>query len=411
MLTSAELELLSLAVAGECTPAEDAQVRTLLAESTAALRAFQQLQKQRESLNKLPRRKAPAAIHKAVMSRLPKRPVEVAHPVRRSRLHWVAYATAACLLVAVGGATFWLTLKSGSQPELVQRQNLPSTKQPVSSPALMSSTIAQGRTPSTELAPLPRNASTIVAVQQPTPTETELAPSPRINSPEFVASPPTQDVPALTDVQLRLPWLAELSDLQKPEGIKRFAAELGKGTAFRLDLHSRDVHRGLEAFLNAAKEQNLKLQIDPLAQDRQSRKVPTQYAIYSESFTAEDWAKLIAALTPTGASGQDLPFSNLHLITASTPEVNDLRALLGVDIGLLKRTPTATNPKPLSAGTLDQVANNIRGTQPEEKLGVVLTHGPTSARTPPVQSKAVKAYLEQKGERKPNVIPMLIVIR
>jgi hypothetical protein len=410
MLTPAELELLTLSIDGESTPSEEVRVRELLAESLEALRLYQTLQQQKRSISRLPKQVAPESVFAAVMRQLPAEQAQPRRVGKRSLNYWLPYVTAACILVAVCASTFLLTLNSDSQSEQMAMKQLPRTKATSVGQPDRSVALAQDRTTFSEVAPEPRAAQPQIASAKKATFEPEIAPAPRSNNPDLVASPPLPESTGLTDVQLRLPWLADFSELQKADGRARLSQELGKGTAFRLDLHSRDTNRALDSFLTAAKSANLKLSIDSSAQDRHGKKLPTQYAIFSDSFTAQEWAKLLGSLAAQPAPvSSEQAIASLHLIPASTTDSTDLRTLLGSDLGLLKRS-NATS-KPVSSGTIDQLSTALRGQSPDEKQGVLVTFGPNAFRVPPQQSKAIRTYLEHKVERKPTALPILVVIR
>ena len=66
--------------------------------------------------------------------------------------------------------------------------------------------------------------------------------------------------------------------------------------------------------------------------------------------------------------------------------------------------------KPISAGTADQIVKSVSG-KPAEKSAVLLTCAPTTARTAPNTSVELKQFLAKRGDRKPNAVPVVIVIR
>ena len=46
-----------------------------------------------------------------------------------------------------------------------------------------------------------------------------------------------------------------------------------------------------------------------------------------------------------------------------------------------------------------------------EGSAVLLTWSPAQGRTPPATSAELKTFLAKRGERKPNAVPVIIVIR
>ncbi|HTL71638.1 MAG TPA: hypothetical protein VL404_10150, partial [Candidatus Eisenbacteria bacterium] len=63
----------------------------------------------------------------------------------------------------------------------------------------------------------------------------------------------------------------------------------------------------------------------------------------------------------------------------------------------------------------DHVVKNLTAppsaAKPLDRSSVLLTWGPPAARTPPGNSQELKHYLARRGERKPNAVPVIIVIR
>ena len=99
----------------------------------------------------------------------------------------------------------------------------------------------------------------------------------------------------------------------------------------------------------------------------------------------------------------------------------ELRNILGIDPGLFKRPVPAPersdngidSAKPISAGTADQIVKSIASGQgkPAEKPALLTIWGPSNARTVPANSGELKSYLSKRGERRPNAVPVMIVIR
>jgi hypothetical protein len=119
-------------------------------------------------------------------------------------------------------------------------------------------------------------------------------------------------------------------------------------------------------------------------------------------------------------SVEDTKFSpkvcdSLHATPVVRSDELELKALLGVDVGLFKRpfgsggAPQLSDPKGVSAGTIDTVVKSVNK---GDKCAVLLTWqaapGPITRTNP---SAEVKTYLSKRGERKPTAIPAIIVIR
>jgi hypothetical protein len=75
---------------------------------------------------------------------------------------------------------------------------------------------------------------------------------------------------------------------------------------------------------------------------------------------------------------------------------------------VLKRVKPAAGPKSIADGTADQLAAALRK---GGKSAILLTYLPVVGRTNPAASKEIRAFLERRGDRKPDAVPLLIVIR
>ena len=67
----------------------------------------------------------------------------------------------------------------------------------------------------------------------------------------------------------------------------------------------------------------------------------------------------------------------------------------------------------VSAGTADQIIDSIKAGKgaPARDTAVLMTWSPSQGRTPPAMSAELKTYLSKRGERKPDAVPVIIVIR
>jgi hypothetical protein len=70
-------------------------------------------------------------------------------------------------------------------------------------------------------------------------------------------------------------------------------------------------------------------------------------------------------------------------------------------------------PKSITSGTADQVANNLqRGSAAKaEKHALLLTYLPKEVRVNAALSAEVRHFADRRGERRPNTVSLLIVVR
>jgi len=415
MLNETERELIAAAVDGTHSPSNEAAFRSLLADSTEAVVLFQQLQKHAAQLRAATRYPAPAPLAGRVMAQVSALPplslmdVQSAQPIIDRKPTWLPICIAAALLLAVGSTSFWLTLNDARESEAhVRRQRLPMPVQ------------AAPATNRTVPAPNLQQSNPVVVPEQPTSSSTssndlakstptmESAPLPRpFGANGVMASPPVNEIKPFEEVQLHLPYLVQLADLSHEAERSKLHDELIRDPAFRIDLFARDMPRALENFQTVAKAVGINLTVEAVAKERIAKKAPLSWVIYTEVLTAGELTQLLVQLAKLGDKSQ--PFATAHVIPAQATEQRELRDLLGVDPGLFKRPKTG--PKPISAGTADEISNSLLKGKAAEKPAILMTYLPTGARSVSATSKEIKAFLERREERKANAVPAMIVIR
>ncbi|MGL6097914.1 MAG: hypothetical protein ACRC7O_19195 [Fimbriiglobus sp.] len=412
MLTSDDYRLITAAVDGVLTPTQEPALRGLLAASEEAAAVYRQLRTDSARLARLRKVSAPPELHAAVMARV--RPVTVPTPARRVRVPaWASYAVSAAVLVAVGvGLLVTAATRPVQESPSVAVARAHSLPQPTRGPdgRDVPTVVARAadRTVTEVEAPKRPNPA---AVASNTPKPTDALPAPRPNVPDILGSAVPPDLKPFESVEVRLPLLLTVAELDGPDAQARFAAELAREPAFRLDLFARDTIRAADVFQAAAKSVGLTVMVEATAQERLKRKLPTAWAVYTEALTADDVAKLASALAVHDRAADAGVFGTAHLIPARTAEQRDVKDLFGVDLGLGKRpTPGPVVGKPLSAGTVEQVTAMLKGKAPD-KPALLLVHLPTASRAAPGASKEVREFLARREGRKPNAVPLLVVIR
>ena len=419
-MTDDLLILLTAAVDGEATPSEQWYVHRMLSDSVEARTLFARLQSDSIRLKNL-RKAAPANLVARVMSKLPHaaswvapcfQPVQRGHRLEarchpdRSRI-WVAVAIAASLLIAVGaGARLLFPKPTGLNPgaEFAQGQPsfadvLPKENSPLSMPPAVfvppANHVAYGP-------PLPPEL----------PDRSDEIPPPRIKGADVLVAPPLRPIPPLDKLIVRVPLLVSVSDLEREDSQQRLLEELGREPAYRIDLFAKDAGRGVELLQAAAKNTGLNLLADATALERMKRKQATSYLVYTESLSAAEIRDLFARIAADESKSPQRVFDSLHVTPALPADQVVLKELLGTDPGLWKRPIGAAlpvEPKPISAGTGDQLAKSLTATT--NKHAVLLTFTPAASRTNPAMSKELKEFLAKRGERKASAVPILIVIR
>lgn len=403
MLTDPQRHLIAAAVDGRLTPSEQHAFRGLIAESRDALALFQALQSQAARLSALPKvalsRGRSAKILQAIAHSVPPTAPPVTPrfrvPAKRS---WLPYAVAASTLLAVSAGSFWFAQHREPDCRMLPGDSVAAVPGPVLArrPVVV---------PDAEL-PAPREfAPPQLAVVEPE-AVVEIAPEPRVRPVgDIVGSGAFQQRADLTALEVRLPVLTAASKLDLAEVRQLTLNEFKAAPAVRIDLFSRDSLRGVHALQVAAKNAGVAVAVDGLTGERIKKNLPLAWAFYAESLTPDDLTKLLDQVAILNReAGKDAPFGSAHVTAAGATEVRDLKELLGVEPTFLKRaTPVALN-----ASTVDRVAATLTKSG---KSAVLLTYAPANARTAPLTSPEIRAYVAGRSERKPGTTPVLIVVR
>ena len=413
-MTDDLLRLLTAAVDGELTPAEQWRVHGMLVESVEARTTLARLQSDSIRVRNLAKAKPPENLAARVMAKLPKAE-PVREPIRRERSRsWTTIAIAASMFLAIGAGIFWFITRSGDgknpghqtaqgQPNLADV--LPRDNGPLSMPPA---------------APLPP-ASNLAQVGPPVPIEVpnryDEIPAPRPKGTDVLVAPPLLPIPPLDRWIVRVPLLVAVADLEREDAKQKLAEELGRDPAYRVDLFVKDASRGAELFQAVAKNSGINLFADAGALDRMKKKQAGSYLVYTESLTAAEIRDLFAKISADDAKNPQRNFDSLHVSAALPSDQKDLKEVLGTDPGLWKRSTATgaipTDPKPIGSGTGDQITKAL--TSPAAKSGeknaVLLSFTPAALRTNPAVSKELKEFLARRGERKASAVPVLIVIR
>lgn len=417
MLTDAQYQMITASVDGVLPADQEPSFRQLLASSQEAKSIFLQLVAQSARLRGLRKLPAPAGLADRVMAQL--KPIHVATPVVEPcpirGVSWLPYAVAASLFLSLTAGSFWLASQQTDNPQnqLVERDSLPRAIQNSEIVGPQHVVVPPNR--SVEIAAKPRPVdvkSPDVAVRPPVKTP-EAAPAPRTNTTDVLGGA-LFNTPKLIQAEVRLPYLAQVADFERPEAITLLTEELSHDPAYRIDLFTRAPQRGIDAFQIAAKANGIAITVEAATQERIKNKVPTSFAIYTEALMGEEIGKLLAAVSANVRTTDPTTFGVAHVIPAKSDDHRELKELLGIDLAALlkqaKPAPASTTGKPVSSGTVGQVTAALKG-KPIEKPAMLLTYLPPNARANPAVSKEVREFLARRGERKAGTVPVLFVIR
>lgn len=439
MLNDAQRELLSAAADGELTIRQETALARLLEASAEARKLLRELQATRQRLRQLPRQAAPPELTARILERIrpvtpqtrpaPLAPRTPGGPLRSQRFaRSLPYGIAASVLLLAGVGSFWVTLLSQqpipSEPSRETARHHTPTLDPA---AFLPERDVLGTPPVPplrEVLPPPRPARTTGSQIAHAPTENppgavpqipaEVAPSPRPMHDWIGAAFSARPAP-LDRVEVRLPLFASVAEFDRPDVLARMTDELTREAAFRLDLFAPDSVAAVQMLLAVNKEIGLATRIEPVAHDRLKKQQHSSWLLYTEALTPEDVVKLASrlAVRARARNGGEESLLDGHFYPARQQDQKGLRELFGVDLGLWKR-PTASKPEParsVTSGTLSQIEKSLRGSSGKGHSAILVLDQPAYLRTHPAASRDIRQYLDDRGERKPDTIPLIVVIR
>lgn len=427
MLSPTQRELIAAAVDGHLSAEDKRAARQLLDSSAAARALYAKLKADRARVRALPQVAPPADLAARVMARVAAQPAQPASPVRAPAPRRVSVlrlvALAASLFIAVTASSFAFFNARGGTGDTARSNwanDLPVGYDAPAGPL---------PSPSEPFAPAPArpnpydvaraNVSPVpLAIEPKAVAGAALAPAPRPAMSDLLAGPLLNKMPSFDLVRVRMPFLRAVAELQREDIRHELIDELDNDPAFRFDLFVRDTGRGVDVFRNAARTAGLNLCADAATLERLKKRQSPSVVIYTESLTAKQLAALFGALAEEDTKFSPRVCESLHAVPVSRADENELKAVLGFDVGVFKRptgTPGPKSPaKSVSSGTLSEVTKSLTNPPaPAENVAVLLTWQATNGgtRTPPALSAELKSYLSKRGERQPNAIPALIVIR
>jgi hypothetical protein len=451
-MTEEQLSLITAAVDGELSQAEQVLFRKLVEASAEARILFSRLKADRNRVRSLGQATPPATLLPCVMAKIAAltpppgslpapiaastrstllaQPARVAALPSRARYRpWVPVSIAASLLVAICGISFWFFTRSvdnaGAIARNSHRQRTPARGGAGESDWSKWLPFERGpqpvaptpRTPTETDSLVSRTETQAVLVDSPSAAAVAIAPEPRtVFNPALMGAEVRPDIPPLDLVRVRVPFLRPLAEFDREETKSLLVGELNRDPAFRVDLFSRNLPRSVELLRAAAKSTGLTLHVDPVSLDRVNKGLSSAFVVYTESLTATELADLFAKLANEDARISPRVFDVLHAAAVVQGDQEAIRNILGIDPGLLKRAAQdkpRESGKSITEGTADQIVKSLTTSagKSSEKIAVLMTWTPTLARTPPAASAELKQFLLKRGERKPNVVPALLVIR
>lgn len=439
MLPAHTQELLTAFVDGELSAAEKRLVEKLLRESDEARAFHGQIQKQSQRLRTLPTAVPSDDLAASIMNMISDRgmmptplPMPRRHGAAAQRLlPWISIATAATVVIAVGLFAYLYHVVSAKQfadktpadnrTDVIPNNNVVAKVQP---PVVVPNNSTEEKV---EVGSALQMIEPELGLENKQDVAIEKLPvMPRIKGvPDTIFGTPPQPevVEPFRQFKVTLPLLLPLQDLDQPYPKQKLRQELKQNEVVRVDLFTKDGWRAAELVQAVMKARGQQVLVDATALGLIRKKTKGEFVVYTESLTADEIAQVLETL---GADDKRLEakkpsesqFDKFMLAPFMVNDLNELSKLLGVPASVLKmpkpKNVTIDPRKPLEAITAAQLMANLpkAASRGNDKTTLILPYG-TSTLSPPATSasKEIKSFLDKRGDRKPNTIPLMLVLK
>ncbi|QVL30527.1 hypothetical protein KIH39_16910 [Telmatocola sphagniphila] len=403
MLKAKDRELISAYIDGELNPAEKASALRLIAENPEAGQLHAAFLTMRGAIRRATEETRPISVQNRVIQKLNSvKPANVGRTARRIR---TIVAIAASLLLFAGVGIFYSNkgspgdLAKQSKPELrvVQIPTVPEiTPETVSSPQLVQIPRAETNRealPTAEILPAPREVDEILANPFRSEVQFNIAPSGR------------------------LPLLFPLKDLEQDYPFKKLVTELSREEIVRVDIFTRDIAKASETLQTALKARNLVGHVDSRIAEAFKRKQLLELVFFTESLNQSEIANLLQQLGKddvlrASKTKEDTFFGSFVFFPHQVSDLERLSRSIGVPTAQLKlnrKVSTPIDPKqPLELNTGSRLTQGIRG---NAKIAHQFLVVPLSEKTNLLPSKESRQFLDQRGDNKPDVKPLIVILR
>jgi len=438
--------LLTGYVDGELDERERQQVERLLRRSGEARRLLAQLQGDAQALKNLPAPPPLPDLSDSILQAIADLRVEPRKARIRPKLvasrpfpAWLGLVAAASVLFAVALGSY---LVFSGRPE-IRTESPPLASRPEVLPVLPkedvkeeSTEVVRDQLPSVQEPPvrakepdLREPAPPVDAIVR-VPAEEEDPPVP-VLPPEKPPQTKVLTAPGLgmrdrfEKVELQLPAVVKLHELDSAPQRQKLLQELRPGNAFRLEILCRDATRSLERLRPALAASHIGLQIDSLAQTRLKKpQWKADFGLYLENVTP---AELASVLEKAGVAdrkaGAKKPSESrfdgmLVLSPLSRRDREELTDLFGLDptrVLPAARLPLSQEPdvrKSLKDLTQTLIEDTLDGKGPPRpgaptQNGFLVALAPTRSRP----GAEVKRFLEGRKPARPQTVQVYLVLR
>jgi len=419
MVPDAIKKLLTAAVDGELSLSQQKRLNAILQDSDEARELYEHLLADSKRVASIPAHRLPVDFAHNVLQSiqdmgLKPRPVQPQTPFWSNLPVWASFASAAAVLLAisVGSYLYFASAEAYKQHhELAERtKHRPIPNELKNDPITV---IVKKNDPEPIVAP--RELPNAIVQNQPQPIER--LPLPSVYDPDRLTSPVQEPLVPRVVEQPRLPLLIDLKTIDQASKRQKLDRELKHNEPIRIELFCNDGNRALERIQHAMKASH-RFMIDGIAEERIKKKFPTQFAIYSETMTGVELTELLVSL---GAEDRkaDSVFDKGVLTAFQSADVTELAQMLGVPSKELFKVKVNGAQRPFTETTPEQIVTNLAtrtpgsplapATKQAERAVLVMPYQPVKA--PPMASTQIRAFVEQRKERKDGALPVLIILR
>lgn len=434
MLPLRSRELLTAYVDGELSTKQRRQVERLLRESAEARQLLAQLEDDARRLRGLVPAPLDRDLAAPVITAIRERRLR---PTRRQRLYaptppsmaWAGMAAAAAVLLILGMSSYFYFHLAATAPPTANAQ--PKDAKPLDGHASR-----QRGEEKRDDAPTPaeqRELPQRVAKgpeKPPAPPLPEEGPGPTVSREEAPITAPSMEIFKPERVEVTLPVILALRDLDTEGGRAKLRDELRQDAGFRVEFPCRNASRAFERFQLALKAQHFGLVVEQNAQARLKQpQWKTNYVLFMEDVTPEEVDLLLQEVGRIDRKGKPAEAQLADLVVTRLSKANrkEFFDLLGADpapVPARSTGPLGTDPrKPLTDVTVDQVGKALtsgagqggsRGeptkpvVKPTERQVLALAYNPVRPRS---GSPDVQRFLNERMPARPVTIQVLLVLR
>lgn len=400
MLADSCRQLLTAYVDGELTSRQRKLVLRLLSRSPEARQLLQKLQHDAEALRRLPRQRLGPDFARHVVQAIESRPLRPAMRHVAARWAgvpaWVGWAAAAAILVAIGLGSYFFFAQPGRGPvawdipPILSDPKAPDTQYPRNNgPAVLPDATARhdakqpNDTPQPAPGPVAKNPTDAPPPDQP--SRPDVLPDRNPNDPLRTTRFGRPKL-SLEVIRPKLPLVVKMRDLDRDA----LRAELGRDSAFRLELPIDSGGKALERLRAALRTNDVTVTVDKVAKARlNNTMLRHQFVVYSEDLTADEWINVLLKLAGEDKKAKDALFEGLVLAPLTGSDRQELVRLTGAD---LKPLPASGNGKPSKV----------------ERSALAVPYGTDR---PMTNTSEIRDFLTGRKPLRPGAIQLMVVLR